>query len=172
MERPGAIALKVESIATAAGITRAALYFYFGSKNDVLAALVGRTSTSVVQALERAHVLASDDPRETLPEAVSQTARLWQEHGAVMRAAVELASAVPEIEASWQAAVSATSDATRGLLIKAGVPDDASPVGAAAISAALVAMTERYFYTASKRALSLDDTAATLTWVWLAVLPD
>jgi AcrR family transcriptional regulator len=163
--------LTVETIATAAGITRGALYFYFGSRNDVLAALVSRTAASVVEAVERAQALASDDPREALQDAVSQTARLWEDRGPVMRAAVELAPVVPEIETAWQAAVSATGDATRRLLIKAGVPDDGSPVGASALSAALVSMTERYFYSASKRKVSLDDTARTLTHVWLSVLP-
>jgi TetR/AcrR family transcriptional regulator, ethionamide resistance regulator len=163
--------MTVETIATAAGITRGALYFYFGSKNDVLAALVNRTAASVVDGVERAQTHAPDDPREALRDAVSQTARLWQERGAVMRTAVELGPVVPEIEASWQAAVSATGGATRRLLIAAGVPDNKSPVGASAVSAALVSMTERHFYAASKSEASLDDAAQTLTYVWLAVLP-
>jgi AcrR family transcriptional regulator len=164
--------MTVETIATAAGITRGALYFYFGSKNDVLAALVERTAASVVAEVERAEGSASENPREALRDALAQTARLWGERGAVMRAAVELAPSVPEIEAGWQAAVSATADVTRGALVRAGVPDDAGPTGASAVSAALVAMTERYFYGASKRGSSLEDAAQTLTHVWLATLPD
>jgi AcrR family transcriptional regulator len=164
--------MTVETIATAAGITRGALYFYFGSKNDVLAALVERTAASVVEAVERAQASASNDPREAVRDAVTQTARLWGERGAVMRAAVELAPVVPEIEASWQAAVLATGIATQRVMVRAGVPDDPSPTGASAISAALVSMTERYLYAASRRGASLDDTAQTLTYVWLAVLPD
>ncbi|MEZ0356192.1 TetR/AcrR family transcriptional regulator [Mycobacterium sp. SA01] len=163
--------MTVETIATAAGITRGALYFYFASKNAVLAALVSRTATSVVEAVDRAETQAPEDPREALREAVTQTARMWTEHGAVMKVAVELAPAVPEIEASWQAAVSATGRATRRLLVNAGVPDDDSPLGAAAISAALVSMTERHFYAAAKRRVALDAAAETLTHVWLAVLP-
>jgi hypothetical protein len=79
---------------------------------------------------------------------------------------------VPEIEASWQAAVAATGAATRRLVTRSGVPDDKSPTGAAAVSAALVSMTERHFYSASKRGSSLDDAAETLAFVWLAALPD
>jgi AcrR family transcriptional regulator len=164
--------MTVETIATAAGITRGALYFYFGSKNDVLAALVERTAANVVSAVERAEASASADPREALRDAVTQTARLWAEHGAVMRAAVELAPSVPEIEACWQAAVSATGSVTQRAMVRAGVPDDAGPTGASAISAALVSMTERYFYGASKRGSLLEGAAQTLTHVWLAVLPD
>lgn len=163
--------MTVETIATAAGITRGALYFYFASKNDVLAALVSRTAVSVAEAVDRAMAGAPEDPREALREGVFETGRLWAEHGAVMRVAVELTPVVPAIEASWQAAVSATAGATRKLLVNAGVPDDESPVGAAALSAALVSMTERHFYAASKRKGALENAAQTLTHVWLAVLP-
>lgn len=163
--------MTVETIATAAGITRGALYFYFRSKNDVLAALVQRTADGVAGAVGRAQSQAPDDPREALQKAVLHTAQMWQEHGPVMRVAVELGPVVPEIEASWQAAVSAAGNATHQLLVEAGVPDDTSPVGASAVSAALVSMTERYFYAASKRGASLTDAARTLTHVWHAVLP-
>lgn len=163
--------MTVETIATAAGITRGALYFYFSSKNDVLAALVQRTADGVAGAVGRAQAQAPDDPREALQKAVLQTAQMWQEHGPVMRVAVELGPVAPEIEASWQAAVSAASSATHQLLVEAGVPDDTSPLGAFAVSAALVSMTERYFYAASKQGASLTDAAQTLTHVWHAVLP-
>jgi AcrR family transcriptional regulator len=167
----GADRITVETIATAAGITRGALYFYFGSKNDVLAALVERTAAAVVADIEDADQSASDDPREALREGVNRTARSWAEHGAVMRAAVELSASVPQIEACWQAALTAAGNATRPALVRAGVPDDDGPRGARAISAALGSMTERYFYLASKHGRSLTDAAQTLTHIWLALLP-
>jgi TetR/AcrR family transcriptional regulator, ethionamide resistance regulator len=167
----GADRITVETIATAAGITRGALYFYFGSKNDVLAALVERTATAVVAEIEAADRSAPEDPREALRQGVSRTADFWAEHGSVMRAAVELSPGVPQIDAYWQAAIEATGDATRSALVRCGVPDDNGPNGARAISAALVSMTERYFYRASKQGTSLADATETLTHVWLAVLP-
>lgn len=167
----GADRITVETIATAAGITRGALYFYFGSKNDVLAALVERTTAAVVTEIEDAERSTPQDPREALRQGVSRTAASWAEHGAVMRAAVELSPGVPQIEAYWQAAIVATGEATRSALERCGVPDDDGPNGARAISAALVSMTERYFYRASKNGTSLADAAETLTHVWLAVLP-
>jgi TetR/AcrR family transcriptional regulator, ethionamide resistance regulator len=167
----GADRITVETIATAAGITRGALYFYFGSKNDVLAALVERTATAVVTAIEAADQSAPEDPREALRQGVSRTAASWVEHGSVMRAAVELSPVVAQIEACWQAAITATGDATRSALVRCGVPDDDGPNGARAISAALVSMTERYFYRASRHGTSIADAAETLTHIWLAVLP-
>ena len=168
----GADRITVETIATAAGITRGALYFYFGSKNDVLAALVERTAAAVIAGIEGSDQSAPADPREALREGLSRTARSWAEHGAVMRAAVELSPSVPQIEACWQAAIDAAGGATRPPLVRAGVPDDDGPHGARAISTALASMTERYFYRASRDGTSLTDAAQTLTVIWLAVLPD
>lgn len=163
--------MTVETIATAAGITRGALYFYFGSKNDVLAALVVRTAAAVVADIEDADQSAPADPREALRQGINRTAKSWAEHGAVMRAAVELSPVVPQIEACWQAALVAAGSATRPALVRAGMRDDDGPHGARAISTALVLMTERYFYRASKHQTSLTDAAHTLTDIWLAVLP-
>lgn len=167
----GAERITVETIATAAGITRGALYFYFGSKNDVLAALVDRTAAAVVAGIEGADHSAAEDPREALRQGIFQTARSWAEHGAVMRAAVELSPSVPQIDACWQAAIAAAGSATRPALVRAGVPDDDGPLGARAISTAMASMTERCFYRASKDGTSLADAAQTLTHLWLAILP-
>jgi TetR/AcrR family transcriptional regulator, ethionamide resistance regulator len=163
--------MTVETIAVGAGITRGAFYFYFGGKNAVLAAVVDRTAARVVAEVERAEASAPSDPREALCEAVFQTGRLWQECGIVMRAAVELSSSVPEVDRAWQSAIAATNTATRRALVRAGVPDDDGPTGAAAYSEAMVLMTERTFYWASKRGLPLEETALTVAGLWLAILP-
>lgn len=167
----GADRITVETIASAAGITRGALYFYFGSKNDVLAALVERTAAAVVADIKAADRSAPADPREALRQGMVRTAKSWAEHGAVMRAAVELSPSVPEIDVCWRSAIAATGGATRPALARAGVPDDDGPFGARAVSEALVSMTERHFYLASKHGISLTETADTLTHIWLAVLP-
>lgn len=167
----GAERIAVETIATAAGITRGALYFYFASKNDVLAALVQRTADAVVAAIENADQTAPEDPREALRQGLDRTAEAWGEHGAVMRAAVELSPSVPLIETCWHAALAAAGGATCRVLVRAGVPDEDGPHGAQAISTALVLMTERYFYRAFTQGTSLTDAARTLADIWLAVLP-
>ena len=164
--------MTVETIATAAGIARGALYFYFGSKNDVLTALVERTAASAVSEIELAEASAPTDPRQALRQALQHLAHQWHEHGAIMRMAVELSPTVTGIDQCWQSAITAAARATRQTMIRAGTPDNDSPTGAAAISRALVLMTERSFYEASKDEASLDVAAQTLTYVWLAALPD
>jgi TetR/AcrR family transcriptional regulator, ethionamide resistance regulator len=164
--------MTVETIATAAGITRGALYFYFSSKNDVLAALVERIASSIVSEVEQADASAPSDPREALRHGVLQTARLWHDHGAVMRAAVELSPSVPAIDEHWRAAIAATASTTRRAMVRAGTPDDDGPRGAAALSRALVWTTERSFYEAVKGGVSLDEVAETVIHLWSAALPD
>ncbi len=164
--------MTVETIATAAGITRGALYFYFASKNDVLTALVARVASSIVSEVEQADALAPSDPREALRNGVFETARLWREHGAVMRAAVELSPSVPGVDEHWRAAITATASTTRQAMVRAGIPDDDSPHGAAALSSALVWTTERSFYEAVKTGASLDHVAETVAHLWSATLPD
>src|SRR5690348_4511630 len=94
-------AMTIADIAQGAGITRGALYFYFGSKQDVLTALVART----VDALrEKSRAAADDDAargEHAIDEAMLRTEALWRQHGVVMRAAIDLASSVPEIDTLW-----------------------------------------------------------------------
>src|SRR4051812_1374992 len=82
-------AMTVESIATGAGISRASLYFYFGSKQEVLTALVARTMVAI--ALTSSAVSADNTtPVETvLRQAMADTEKAWREHGRVVQAAVE-----------------------------------------------------------------------------------
>ncbi|WP_020499000.1 TetR/AcrR family transcriptional regulator [Sciscionella marina] len=160
--------MTVETIAKAAGITRGAFYFYFGSKNDVLAALVERT----VSTLHADVTDAADGstPGEALREGVRHTAQMWREHGTVMRAAIELSPVVAAIDEAWRPAVAAVAVATRTIAEQAGVPAGTGPQEAAALTAALVWMTERAFYQATVTGGSLEDTATTLTHLWLTAL--
>jgi AcrR family transcriptional regulator len=162
--------MTVETIATAAGITRGAFYFYFGSKNDVLTALVERTVSTLRAEVDAADSAGTSSPAEAVELSVQQTARMWHEHGSVMRAAVDLSPTIPAIAEQWRSAVSAIADITRRIAERAGLPAGDGPTDAAAVTAALVWMTERCFYQASRAGGSVDETAATLTHVWLTAL--
>ncbi|WP_244223577.1 TetR/AcrR family transcriptional regulator [Amycolatopsis circi] len=161
----GGASMTVATIAQEAGITRGALYFYFGSKNEVLAALVERTVTKLRTEVDAVDAGAAD-PGDAVRQGVEQTARMWREHGTVMRTAVELSPSVPAIDQAWRSAVVALADTMRGVAERAGMPSGT----AAEVAAALVWMTERVFYQAFVADSSLDDAAATLTRVWLAAL--
>ncbi|KAA8883938.1 TetR/AcrR family transcriptional regulator [Nocardia colli] len=160
--------MTIETITKAVGITRGAFYFYFASKNAVLAALVERTVTTLRAEVDAAD--SSGEPAVALRRSIDQTRDMWRDHGDVMRAAVELAPTVEPIGESWHSAVAAIRDTTRAIAERAGLSDNDSPTGAHAVTTALVWMTERAFYQASKTGNSLDDTAATLTHLWLHAL--
>ncbi|WP_459547554.1 TetR/AcrR family transcriptional regulator [Nocardia sp. X0981] len=160
--------MTIETITKAVGITRGAFYFYFASKNAALAALVERTVATL-----RAEIGAADtsgEPALALRRSIDRTRDMWRDHGNVMRAAVELAPTIPEVDENWYAAVTAIRDTTRSIAERAGLPGDTGPTGAHAVTTALVWMTERTFYRASKTGASLDDTAATLISLWLNAL--
>ncbi|MFF9490177.1 TetR/AcrR family transcriptional regulator [Streptomyces sp. NPDC014676] len=141
--------LTVEAIAQKAGISRGSLYFYFGSKHEVLAALVERTMRTI-----RAHAEATarDDsapPVEAMERAVRATEEVWRAHSTVMRAAVDYSALHPVIGAAWRGTVERFAVTMTQVLTNAGIPDDDGPDGASALAAALCWMTERTFYRAA-----------------------
>jgi TetR/AcrR family transcriptional regulator, ethionamide resistance regulator len=159
--------MTVADIAAASGITRGALYFYFASKQDVLTALVART----VQALQEKSGAALADTApvdEVISTALERTARLWREHGPVMRAAVDLGSTVPEIDQLWTGTADVFIEAITAVLERSGVPPGEGPDHAAALGRALCWMIERSFYQASKISVNdLDNAKQTCQAVWM-----
>jgi TetR/AcrR family transcriptional regulator, ethionamide resistance regulator len=160
----GSEGMTVETIARAAGLTRGALYFYFRSKNDVLAALVQRVTAELQGAVASRQRALPDAPRDALRSAIDLTRDLWARHGAVMRAAVELAPSVPVIEQLWSAT---RDDTVRSVTELLGSTDSVGPDDrTAALVGALVGMTERTFYEASRAGTDLDDATEVVTTIW------
>lgn len=161
----GADAMTVESIANAAGITRAALYFYFRSKNDVLAALVRRAAVEMTSGVATSDQLDAS-PAKAIAEAIRRTSLLWKAHGAVLRAAVDLAPGVPAIGELWGDARGQIERSAVDL-VRGGAGDDpAETDNLPAMVRALVGMTEREFYVASSRGEDIDQVVETLQLVW------
>ncbi|MEV5893806.1 TetR/AcrR family transcriptional regulator [Nonomuraea fuscirosea] len=159
-------AMTVGDIAQGAGITRGALYFYFGSKQEVVTALVDRT---VQHLWERSRATAaSDDPRQAIAAAMRRTVELWNEHGLVMRTAIDLSLTVPEIGELWRHTAELFIAAITAVLERAGVRPGAGPDQAAAMARALCWMIERSFYHASQESRdSLREASATCEHIWL-----
>lgn len=145
----GFVRMTVNDIAAAAGITRGALYFYFASKQDVVTALVARTTA----ALQENSAALRDDaaaPEVVFATALDRTAALWREHGVVMRAAVDLGSTVPEIDELWTSAAKVVAEALASTLVRVGVPAGDGPGDAPALAYAMCWMIERTFYQAAR----------------------
>lgn len=114
LSQKGYDAMTVGDIAQGAGITRGALYFYFGSKQEVVTALVART---VEHLWERSRVTAeTDEPRRAVAAAMRRTVELWNEHGLVMRTAIDLSLTVPEIGELWSRTADLFSTAITAVL--------------------------------------------------------
>ncbi|NJP91019.1 TetR/AcrR family transcriptional regulator [Nonomuraea sp. FMUSA5-5] len=159
-------AMTVGDIAEGAGITRGALYFYFGSKQEVVAALVART---VEHLWERSRATAqAEEPRQAIAAAMRRTVELWNEHGPVFRTAIDLSLTVPEIGELWSRTAELFITAITAVLERAGVQAGNEPEQASAMAAALCWMIERTFYHASQESLEkLHQVSATCEHIWL-----
>lgn len=166
--------MKVETIASEVGISRASLYFYFGSKQEVLTALVART----MQALAADEMIGKgaagavtergDGGAETVRAAIDLTVAAWREHGTVMRAAVELGPMVPEIGRLWDDTVARFVQTMTTVVREAG--NRRGPVNADEIAHALCWMTERVLYRASVDGADLEHAADVCHQVWTSAL--
>ncbi|MFI7613412.1 TetR/AcrR family transcriptional regulator [Nonomuraea terrae] len=166
LAQKGYDAMTVGDIAEGAGITRGALYFYFGSKQEVATALVART---VAHLWERSRATAeADDPRQAIAAAMRRTVELWNEHGLVMRTAIDLSLTVPEIGELWSHTADLFIKAITAVLERAGVPAGTEPDQASAMARALCWMIERSFYHASQESReTLQQAASACEHIWL-----
>jgi TetR/AcrR family transcriptional regulator, ethionamide resistance regulator len=158
--------MTVGDIAQGAGITRGALYFYFGSKQEVVAALVART---VEHLWERSRATAETaEPRQAIAAAMQRTVELWNEHGLVMRTAIDLSLTVPEIGELWSHTADLFITAITAVLERAGVQAGPEPQQASAMTQTLCWMIERTFYHASQESREkLQKASSTCEYIWL-----
>ncbi|HEX2084660.1 MAG TPA: TetR/AcrR family transcriptional regulator [Solirubrobacteraceae bacterium] len=129
--------LGIERIATRAGISRTAFYFYFRDKRELLVRLTEEVNAELLAAADTWWSGESD-----LRTALHAIADLYSEHGALLRAVVEVATYDEEVARFWRGLVGRFVDATRERIEAEG--GDPSPAPATAF--ALVWMVERSFY--------------------------
>jgi TetR/AcrR family transcriptional regulator, ethionamide resistance regulator len=104
--------LNIEKIATRAGISRTAFYFYFRDKRELLL----RLTEDVTDELYRQGDIwfsGVGEPADELGEALRNIGALYREHGAVLGAIVQAAATDDEIAVSWHRIVDRFVDATR-----------------------------------------------------------
>ena len=138
----------VTDLAQAAGISRANFYFYFVSKQALLASVID-------EAVEQfnARIAAQLAPAENQPPAlliqatVEAAADLWWEHRTVLLASVELGAHIPEVYERTMSNVAVVRAPTVALLRRHGrVPEAADHDESERLVTALILMTERNFY--------------------------
>jgi AcrR family transcriptional regulator len=141
--------LTVADVIEKAEVSRGSFYFYFESKEAVVAALLERIIEEVYDAslpwMERGDIA----PEPALREAIGASLALWRRHAPILRSTVESWQSDPGIRDLWgdvleRFAVSSAAQIEKDR--EAGIAVGGPP--ADALAAALVAMNERCFYLA------------------------
>lgn len=162
----------VAEIARGAGISRATFYFYFSSKEALLASVVDDAVTGF-----NARILAvlspdrTSSPAAALRASVEAAADLWWEHRIVLCASVALGTMVPEVYERARVNIAAVREPTVALLMRHGtVPEAEEEREATELVTALILMTERNFYDLMRGEPSradVDELADRLARIWL-----
>jgi TetR/AcrR family transcriptional regulator, ethionamide resistance regulator len=135
--------LNVERIATAAGISRTAFYFYFRDKRDLLMRLAGDVTELLYAQADIWFSGDGDDPEGEIREALTAIAELYREHGVLIRAIVEVSTYEEEIATFWRGLLQRFVDATaRRIEAEGHLPAEAAEPTAFS----LTWMVERTFY--------------------------
>ena len=95
--------LSVATILSTSGAAKGSFYFYFASKEDLLAALVQEAVGAALDAAENWTVVDSDrDPIEALRAGTLAGAQLWRKHSAILRAIVEATGTDAPLDKMWR----------------------------------------------------------------------
>lgn len=138
--------LSVERIATRAGISRTAFYFYFKDKRELLMRLVAEVGQEVYAA--SAWLNGSGTGREMLVTAMRGVHDIYQAHGALLQAVVEVSAVDETVSEVFQGVLTALVTAAVARMDDVEAAGEATPIAPKEATArALVSMTERAFYT-------------------------
>lgn len=160
--------LNIEKIATRAGISRTAFYFYFKDKRELLVKLTEEVTTELY---EQADVWFSGrgDAREEIMEALSRVAQLYGEHAALMRVIVEVSTYEEEVATFWRGLLARFIDATAARIAAEQVAGNAPDGDGNAIAFALIWMCERTLYqqVVQQQPFEPDVLAQALVSIWM-----
>lgn len=164
--------LGIERIATRAGISRTAFYFYFRDKRELLMRLTSGVAEELFAEAERWWA-GEGEGRAELEAAITKIVDIYRRHPALLRAIVEAAAYDEEVARFWRALVGRFVDSTRERIEREqtlGNVDATLP--ARATSFALVWMTERSAYERLVQAEEVDERefVEALLRIWLAAV--
>ena len=160
--------LSIEAIARRAGLGRTAFYFYFRDKRELLMRLTEDVND---QLFAQADVWFSGrgEPARELRSALASIAALYEEHGVLLRAIVEVSTYDEEVARFWRGLMGRFTSATRRRIER----EQAEGLGAAghpeAIAFSLCWMTERVFYQrlVQEEPPSRDELVGALCDIWV-----
>lgn len=137
--------LNIEKIATRAGISRTAFYFYFRDKRELLLRLTEDVAT-ILYAEAEGWWSGAGDGRSELRRAIESILGLYREHHALLRAVVEVATYDEPVAVFWRGLMGRFVTATQERIEAEQAAGRAAALPAAPTAFALVWMTERAYY--------------------------
>jgi AcrR family transcriptional regulator len=166
------MAITIDEMAGGAGISRPTFYFYFPSREAVLATLAERLHEQIFEASQAWLRRKDESPAAALRRTVEAILALWREHGPVLRATVQARTTDPDLRDFW-------AEASRRFVVgtaehiqrerDAGIAPPGPP-DATALASVLASMNEQVCYNTSlrRRSAQVDrEVADTLVHVWL-----
>ena len=160
--------LSIERIATRAGISRTAFYFYFADKRDLLMRLAGDAAEQLYREADTSWSGTGGGPAQ-IAEALGNIAALYRAHGPLVCAIVEVSTYDDEVGVFWRGLVGRFVSASAERIEAEQAAGRADPaLDPAATAFALVWMTERSFHQmlVQEYPLPADELVAALASVW------
>jgi AcrR family transcriptional regulator len=160
--------LNIERIATRAGISRTAFYFYFRDKRELLMRLTEDVNELLYQQAD-IWFSGAGAPEPEIREALTNIAALYAEHGVLLRAIVEVSTYDDEVAQFWRAMLGRFVDASRRRIEAEQEVGLSVARHAQATAFALCWMTERTMYQHLVQAgpMSSDEMVDALVGIWL-----
>jgi AcrR family transcriptional regulator len=165
--------LNIERIATRAGISRTAFYFYFADKRELLVRLSEEVTDELYTQAD-IWFSGSGDPEAEIREALGNIAQLYQQHGPLLRAIVEVSTYDEEVAAAWRSLVGRFVTATEARIEAEHAAGKSSGLNASATAFALVWMAERVLYEelVQDAPIARDDLVDGLVGIWMRTIYD
>lgn len=166
--------ISVDDLASGAGLSRSAFYFYFASKEQVLLSLLDRlVEDQLVEERDAPRNLA-DDPPGVWRHVLGASFERWSAHRGVLRATMEARATSAEVREVWSRLLERFVDRTTAA-IDAERVRGAAPAGVPArdLAICLNLMNEKVFETMAAGAQPAVEEAATLdalVGVWLTAI--
>jgi AcrR family transcriptional regulator len=160
--------LNIERIATAAGISRTAFYFYFRDKRELLMRLTEGVNRELLAAADAWWSAEGGDPAREIRGALERVAALYREHGALLRAVVEVSTYDEEVARFWRGLLARFVDATRERIEAEQAAGRAVATPPQATAFALTWMSERAFYQhlVQRGPVAADELVDALAGIW------
>jgi TetR/AcrR family transcriptional regulator, ethionamide resistance regulator len=160
--------LPIEQIATRAGISRTAFYFYFRDKRELLTRLTEDIAESLYGEAD-AWWSAPGDGTDQLQRALERVVALYHDHDVLLRAVVEASAYDEQVGEFWRALLGRFSARTQERIEAEQAAGRVADMPAGETAFALVWMTERACYQRLVQGGSVEDDAflQSLVGIWL-----